>query len=195
MYYSPSHGNDFRRQGVPDNRQFNRDDFKRAEHDDWRRRDRDDFRRRWWWYGAYGWGYDPWYWWLYQDRWQYPSSYLSYAAPPVDYSSYYSGPVEPAEAEPDDQATATDPNIVLLGVRVPADARVWIEGRLMNQSGPIRLFESPALEPDSDYHYEIQARWTEGGKQVTRSRQVTVRAGDRIIVNFAEPGAPAARAR
>jgi uncharacterized protein (TIGR03000 family) len=92
----------------------------------------------------------------------------------------------PAEEEP----LTANPHAVILLVRVPPQARVWIDNTPMKQAGPIRLFESPPLEPNSDYQYYIQATWVENGREVSRTRKVTIRAGDRLMVNFASPNRP-----
>jgi uncharacterized protein (TIGR03000 family) len=52
------------------------------------------------------------------------------------------------------------------------------------QKGELRHFVSPPLTPGRDDFYEIKAKWTEGGKEFTRSRHVTVHAGDVINVSF-----------
>jgi len=73
-------------------------------------------------------------------------------------------------------------------VRLPTEfATVWFGGSKTNQSGAVREFVSPALEPGGDYVYEIRARWRESGGIVDQTRQVTVRAGQRVVVNFGAP--------
>jgi uncharacterized protein (TIGR03000 family) len=71
-----------------------------------------------------------------------------------------------------------------LTVSVPADAQVWIEGTKTSSTGPVRNFQSPPLDPNSQYRYEVRARWTENGHEVTQTRQVPVTAGARARVDF-----------
>jgi uncharacterized protein (TIGR03000 family) len=69
-------------------------------------------------------------------------------------------------------------------VRLPADAELSFQGESVHQTGSLRRFVSPALVPGSDYTYDVQARWVEDGREVSRSRQVGVRAGDRLTIDF-----------
>jgi uncharacterized protein (TIGR03000 family) len=78
-----------------------------------------------------------------------------------------------------------DPTAAIMDVRVPADAEIWFEGAKTGQSGPKRTFVSPPLEKGQAFTYEIRARWTEGGKPVEQTRQVNVRAGEQVQVDFA----------
>jgi uncharacterized protein (TIGR03000 family) len=70
-------------------------------------------------------------------------------------------------------------------VLVPtADAQVWFQNTATTQQGMQRLFNSPALAPNEDFTYTIKARWMENGKSVNQERQVHVRAGQDVTVNF-----------
>ncbi len=77
-----------------------------------------------------------------------------------------------------------DKSVATMDVRVPADAEVWVAGARTGQRGTARTYVSPHLEPDQRYSYEIRARWTEGGKEVDRTRQISVRAGETVKVDF-----------
>jgi len=72
-------------------------------------------------------------------------------------------------------------------VYVPCDAEVWLEGQKTQQSGEMRTFISPPLEPGGDYEYTIRARWKEGGKDVEQEQKVIVHAGSRKLVRFPAP--------
>jgi uncharacterized protein (TIGR03000 family) len=61
---------------------------------------------------------------------------------------------------------------------------VWFGNAATEQSGAVRHFESPALKSGKDYTYEVKVRWTENGKEVTRTRQVDVRANSSATVDF-----------
>jgi uncharacterized protein (TIGR03000 family) len=73
---------------------------------------------------------------------------------------------------------------VAIAVSVPADAEIWFDDAKTTQSGALRQFVSPPLTAGPAYFYELKARWTEDGKEVTRGRRVTVHAGDVIHVSF-----------
>jgi uncharacterized protein (TIGR03000 family) len=106
------------------------------------------------------------------DRGWYPVYY--YPAPSyIDTYQVYYPPAETADA-----------NSATLRMRVPSDARVWVEGDATSSSGPDRTFVSPALTPGFDYRYHVRVQWNENGKAMERNRDFTVHAGDRINVSF-----------
>jgi uncharacterized protein (TIGR03000 family) len=77
------------------------------------------------------------------------------------------------------------PNVAFLNVRVPSeDAEVWVGGEKTQQEGTWRQFVSPQLNPDKNYTYEVRARWTENGKPVEKTREVSVQANGVSTVDF-----------
>ncbi len=74
-----------------------------------------------------------------------------------------------------------------LNVLVPSDATLWIQGQEMDQTGSFREFVSPPLVASQRYTYEVQARWNVNGKDVTQTRKVPIRAGERVDVDFTNP--------
>jgi uncharacterized protein (TIGR03000 family) len=97
------------------------------------------------------------------------------------YSILYS----PVTTVTSDQA-ATD-TAARLDVVVPGAAEVWLEGVQMKQKGSVRKLISPPLSPGRKYAYEVRARWKQDGHQIDQVHQVTVRAGDRVTVDFLKP--------
>jgi uncharacterized protein (TIGR03000 family) len=97
---------------------------------------------------------------------------------------YYGDPVYVPEAGVSysyyPQYQSEDADTVLLRLRVPGDARVWLEDQATSQSGTDRSFVSPSLVPGREYVYHIRVQWDENGKAVERTHAVTVHAGDRI---------------
>jgi uncharacterized protein (TIGR03000 family) len=76
-------------------------------------------------------------------------------------------------------------NRAFLNVRLPSsDAEVWIEGDKTRSTGMLREYMSPTLDPDKRYSYEIKARWMENGKEVTRTKKVSVRVNAPTLVDF-----------
>jgi uncharacterized protein (TIGR03000 family) len=88
---------------------------------------------------------------------------------------------------PRTQPSAIDDNAVLIGLRVPENAEVWIDGQKTTETGAFREFTSPALQPGQKFTYDIKARWTENGKEVVRDRKLEFYAGDRLMVNLLAP--------
>ncbi len=74
-------------------------------------------------------------------------------------------------------------------VEVPANATVWFGGAQTKQGGTLRTYETPPLESGYAYHYDVKARWEQGGKAVERTQRIEVYPGGRITVTFARPGA------
>jgi uncharacterized protein (TIGR03000 family) len=69
-----------------------------------------------------------------------------------------------------------------VNLSVPADAKVWFDDSPTGQTGTSRRFQSPPLAVGQDYVYQIRVQWTQDGKEVTRTREVVVHAGD--VVNL-----------
>jgi uncharacterized protein (TIGR03000 family) len=73
----------------------------------------------------------------------------------------------------------------LIDVFLPADATLTFQDELTTETGPVRAFQSPPLEPGRTYTYDIRATWRgEGGRPAARKQRVTVRAGDHVEVDF-----------
>jgi uncharacterized protein (TIGR03000 family) len=140
-----------------------------------------------WAYGSYGGGYG-------YASMPYGSNYYgasSYGAP-VYYGGMaagmapgyeYGAPIEQG-ARGYDETRAAPATIV---VRLPADARLMIDGNATRSTQDVRTFESPPLQPGKTYQYTLKAEVTRDGKTVERSRDVTVRAGQQSDVTFDLP--------
>lgn len=69
-------------------------------------------------------------------------------------------------------------------VRLPAEARLDVDGRAANWSASNRSFLTPALKPAKDYFYTLTASAVRQGQTVTESKRVFVRAGQVTRVDF-----------
>jgi uncharacterized protein (TIGR03000 family) len=82
-------------------------------------------------------------------------------------------------------AAPVPPDKAQIQVRLPAaNARLTIAGDPTNQTGEVRLFESPVLQPDGCYSYELVASWEKDGKPVTVRRVVPILRGRSVLVDF-----------
>ena len=63
-----------------------------------------------------------------------------------------------------------------------------MDGVKTAQTGPDRVFESPAGEPGREVRYELTARWVENGAPVERTRTAGGRAGETVRVDFTAAG-------
>lgn len=75
----------------------------------------------------------------------------------------------------------------VVSVRVPSDAEVWFDGDETKQKGGERDFKSPPLPVGRLYHYEVRARWNEGGRVMDQTRTVPAGANRRTVVDFTRP--------
>jgi uncharacterized protein (TIGR03000 family) len=139
-------------------------------------------------WGWGGYGYFPYYYGgfgrgLWGGYGGYPG-YYGYGSYP--YSSYrdYAPDYGYAQTAPQQ---SIDPNAALIGVRVPEHAEIWIDGSKTSQTGSMREFVTPPLDPGQKFNYDVKARWTENGQEVVRERQVSFHAGDRLMVNMMAP--------
>jgi uncharacterized protein (TIGR03000 family) len=126
-------------------------------------------------YGAYGPGYGDNY---YSDPgYNYPPPVAVVAgAPPVGQQSYYAGP-PPAPTN-----GAASLNVIL-----PAGGSISFGSFQAQQAAGAHQYETPALDAGNTYSYTVQAQWTENGQPVTRTKVVKFQAGQRVLVDFANP--------
>lgn len=79
------------------------------------------------------------------------------------------------------------PNGANLRFNVPADAKLYVDGKLAPGSGPERAFYTPALERGKEYYYEVYTERMVDGKLVTTDKKkVIVETGTTITVEFEE---------
>jgi uncharacterized protein (TIGR03000 family) len=91
------------------------------------------------------------------------------------------GPSRAVAAPPGNQPT-------LIQVTVPAGAEIWFDGAKTSQSGTVRQFLTPPLDPSRHYHYEMRLHWMNGGQPMDETRRLAVQAGERIDISYANPG-------
>jgi uncharacterized protein (TIGR03000 family) len=121
-------------------------------------------------YSPYRYGYA----WPY-TYYEYPGYTYSYSEPAYSDSYYYAPPPPVTTAAATGRIRVVLPN---------PDAQLWIENVAMRQLGSDRTFATPPLERGKTYTYHLRARWMEGDREVSKDRQVTVRAGEEAMVNF-----------
>jgi uncharacterized protein (TIGR03000 family) len=83
---------------------------------------------------------------------------------------------------------APSPAPATLLVRLPADARLTIDGYAPRSASGTRWFVTPPLEPGRAFHYQLRAELERGGKRLTQMREVAVRAGQQTDVTIDFPG-------
>ncbi len=135
-----------------------------------------------WYFGPYPFVY-PWP----NTHWPSANSYFTYGVGEGTYKVYYpttdpNGKYyfsTPKAGIPYEETTAR------IEVKVPtADADIWFEGVRTTRGGTTRLFRSPPLAAGRNYKYDVLALWNQDGREVTQKKTISVRAGDRVGVDF-----------
>jgi len=145
-------------------------------------------------YGGYHGGYYPGYFSDLHTESTYPSPTVTpapyYPAQTVESSGGRTVLPEVAGLEALDPSQ-TDGGTVI-AVHVPSDAEVWFDGDPTKKRGDERDFKSPPLPVGRLYHYDVRARWKEGGRVVDQTRSVPASANRRTEVDFTKPDPDAA---
>lgn len=68
-------------------------------------------------------------------------------------------------------------NAARIIVRLPADAKLTIDGEPTQSISNVRVFESPPLEQGKTYHYTLRAERRRNNQTETASKTIEVRAG------------------
>ena len=80
---------------------------------------------------------------------------------------------------------AQNPTSAAIEVRLPTDdADIFFDGDKTSQTGQVRTFTSPGLEPGKVYTYEVRARWFRNRDVVNMTQKISVTAGQRVTVDF-----------
>jgi uncharacterized protein (TIGR03000 family) len=80
------------------------------------------------------------------------------------------------------------PNAALIVVTMPPDGKLFANGLPIEGTGSVRVFQTPPLEPGKQYEYEMQISLERGGKKYEPKDVAKFRVGERVNVEFGEPG-------
>ena len=69
-------------------------------------------------------------------------------------------------------------------MKVPADAKVFVNNRETSSTGIDRQYISRDLQPGADYNYEVRAEFIRDGKPVTEVKTVQLAAGNSQNIDF-----------
>jgi uncharacterized protein (TIGR03000 family) len=87
-------------------------------------------------------------------------------------------------SEMSDNQGAAD--VAKVTVRVPQDAKVYVDGVVCPIESGKSTFETPKLQAGRQYFYTIKAEMVRDGQNVSESRRVIVQAGKSTSVEFKE---------
>jgi uncharacterized protein (TIGR03000 family) len=83
------------------------------------------------------------------------------------------------------QDTKPDPTRATLVVKIPEDAKLFVENRELTKTGAVRRFQSPPLEAGKQYTYTLKAIIEPNNyTTITRIRKVKVEAGKETEVDM-----------
>jgi len=78
------------------------------------------------------------------------------------------------------------PRPAQITVRLPADARLYIDDTVCPLTSATRSFKTPALQPGKEYFYTLRAEVTRDGERRTQTRRVAFTAGRQLTVEFTD---------
>jgi uncharacterized protein (TIGR03000 family) len=87
-------------------------------------------------------------------------------------------------AVPDARFVSTSPAPAQVTVRLPADARLYIDNTVCPLTSDTRSFNTPTLQPGQEYFYTFRAEITRDGQTRSQSQRVVVAPGRRVTVQF-----------
>lgn len=71
-------------------------------------------------------------------------------------------------------------------VELPADAKLFVDGRPTNSTSERRLFRTPALQAGQVYFYELRAEVERNGQILSQSQRILLRQGETAQAAFKE---------
>jgi uncharacterized protein (TIGR03000 family) len=66
-------------------------------------------------------------------------------------------------------------------------ARIWVNNFATVSTGERRIFETPALQPNRTYAYQLTVLWQQDGQTMRDERRLEVGAGGAITVDYTRP--------
>jgi uncharacterized protein (TIGR03000 family) len=71
-------------------------------------------------------------------------------------------------------------------VKLPVDARLYADGKLLALTGAERKFVTPELPAGREYAYRFRAEYERGGETVSVTKKVPVKGGATLTIEFAD---------
>jgi uncharacterized protein (TIGR03000 family) len=85
------------------------------------------------------------------------------------------------ERKPEDVSAPAPAHVV---VKLPAEARLFVDDKPCPLTSATRAFDTPDLQPGQAYYYTLRAEVTRDGRLVSESKRATFRAGEESVVEF-----------
>ena len=86
------------------------------------------------------------------------------------------------------ESARRDNRVARVVVKVPENAKVYLQDQPMSLTGKVRKFVSPRLDPQREYEYTVRVELEQDGQTLTETAKTRVKAGQRVevSVDFAE---------
>jgi uncharacterized protein (TIGR03000 family) len=69
-------------------------------------------------------------------------------------------------------------------VVLPADAKLWVENVACPLTSGVRSFDTPALNPNQQYFYNLKMEVVRDGQTVVETRRAVITPGQAVQVDF-----------
>ena len=90
--------------------------------------------------------------------------------------------------------TVEGKDVARVTVKLPAEARLYVDGVACPLTSAVRSFDTPELEAGRTYYYTLKAEVVQDGAKRTATKRVVVEAGKQVTVEFQDlPVAAASR--
>ncbi len=73
-------------------------------------------------------------------------------------------------------------------IEKPADAKIYVDEKLVTSEGTRQTFATPVLEPAQAYYYTVRVEAVRDGKPASETRRVIVRSGETVQESFRDVG-------
>jgi uncharacterized protein (TIGR03000 family) len=95
---------------------------------------------------------------------------------------------EPVPAPKKEEKKTSSLDQARLIVELPADAKLYVDDRLMQTTSERRVFNSPRLEQGQTYYYVLRAEVVRDGNTQSETKRVLVHAGEVVQASFLDLG-------
>jgi len=81
-------------------------------------------------------------------------------------------------------APGQQPGTATLTIKLPADAKLYFDNSPTGQTGPTRVFVTPALKAGTKYVYALKAEVVRGGQTLSQTKHIDFQAGQAVTIDF-----------
>ena len=112
------------------------------------------------------------------------SNYPTFNAPSVPTLNNQAAPLNAEPPKPADQKAGSEDNKTVIRVRVPAEARIYVNSKPTTSTGQAREFVARNLVAGKSYTFPIKAVMEVDGKTIERHEIISIRGGHEASIGF-----------